>query len=223
MIFPGVDWRNARNHSGPMTAHLGVILHVQEGNNDLGPEFDDPASSASYHFVVLKDGTIQQYVDTDMTAWAQAAGNGSYLSIGTQGFSTEPLTESACQSIADLYNEAHLVYNIPFQLAEQPGQPGFGWHGMGGTAWGGHFDCPGDIRKGQRQHILDLAQGDDMAGLTKDEHDALAFIAGVIGHKTEKDDAGADIMIDYITANTLKKVRELQKDMAAIKAHLGIQ
>jgi hypothetical protein len=28
---------------------------------------------------------------------------------------------------------------------------------MGGTAWGGHPDCPGDPIKGQRQEILDKA------------------------------------------------------------------
>lgn len=222
MIFPGVSWRNARNHSGPMTAHLGLILHVQEGNNDLGPEFDDPASSASYTFVVLKDGAAQQYVDSDMTAWAQAAGNSTYNSVGTQGFSTEPLTEAACHAIADLYKAGHQFYGWPFQLAEAPGQPGFGWHGMGGAAWGGHFDCPGDIRKGQRQHILDLAQstGDDM---TQEEHDILFKVAGVVLHAIEHDPKGNLIMLDYTTAYTHSGVEELKKDMAAVKAHLGIQ
>jgi len=40
---------------------------------------------------------------------------------------------------------------------------------MGGAAWGGHPDCPGDLRKAQRQTILDIAQGDSMAGITLDD------------------------------------------------------
>jgi hypothetical protein len=36
---------------------------------------------------------------------------------------------------------------------------GFGWHGMGGTAWGNHPGCPGDLRLAQRPTILQLAGG----------------------------------------------------------------
>ncbi len=76
-----------------------------------------------------------------------------------KGFVAEPLTEAACQTIGKLYLWGHDRYGWPYQLAEAPGQAGFGWHGMGGSAWGGHTGCPGDARKSQRQHILDLAQG----------------------------------------------------------------
>jgi hypothetical protein len=146
-----------------MSAHLGLVLHVQVGNNDLGAEFNNPASQASYTWVAYKDGALDQFCDAAARAWAQAAGNSTYNSVGTQGFPNEPLTELACQTIAALYRWGHDTYGWPYTLSDAPGTPGFGWHGMGDSnghsGWGGHPNCPGDLRKAQRQHILDLAQG----------------------------------------------------------------
>lgn len=55
----------------------------------------------------------------------------------------------------------HSEHGIELQIANSPSDRGFGWHGMGGAAWGGHTDCPGDKRKAQRQEILSIAQGGD--------------------------------------------------------------
>jgi hypothetical protein len=49
------------------------------------------------------------------------------------------------------------VYGWSAVCADRPGQLGFGWHGMGGSDWGGHTGCPGDPRKNRRQAILDMA------------------------------------------------------------------
>src|SRR5699024_10851491 len=68
------------------------------------------------------------------------------------------LTDAQVEAEADLYAWGHKRYGWPFRLAEHPGEPGFGWHGMGGTAWGGHPDCPGDLRKAQRADVLRLAE-----------------------------------------------------------------
>lgn len=159
MWYSGARKRPATNVSGAMQSHLGLILHVQEGNGDLGAQFSDRKSQSSYTWVVAKDGGVDQFVDSDLTAWAHGSGNGSYNSVGTQGFATEPLTQAACQTIAALYRWGNAQYGWPFQLAESPGERGFGWHGMGGSDWGGHPGCPGDLRKNQRQQILSLAAG----------------------------------------------------------------
>ncbi len=52
----------------------------------------------------------------------------------------------------------HQTHGIPLQLADTPAGSGFGWHGMGGNAWGGHPGCPGDQRKAQRYTILVAAK-----------------------------------------------------------------
>ena len=50
------------------------------------------------------------------------------------------------------------IDNSRISLADKPGQGGFGWHGMGGAAWGNHPGCPGDLRKAQRPLILTALQ-----------------------------------------------------------------
>lgn len=160
-LYPGATWRNSPNHGGPLAKAIGVILHVEAGTESgTCTVFSEPAYKASAHFGIAKSGAIDQFVDTSLEAWAQAAGNASYFSIETDGYPTEALTDAQCQSFAKLYAWLRTQPNASFgfTLAEVPGQPGLGWHGMGGAAWGGHTGCPGDLRKAQRQHILDLAQ-----------------------------------------------------------------
>jgi hypothetical protein len=210
--YPGATFRPCANHSGDMSAHLGLVLHVQEGENDLGPEFNDPNSQASYTWVAYEDGHLDQFVDSDTIAWAQAAGNGTYNSVGTQGFSTVGLTEACCQAIAGLYRWGHDTYGWPYVLAETPGDLGFGWHGMGGVDWGDHPNCPGDLRKAQRQHILDLAQGVDE--MTPQESQMLAELhQQLVVNAVGSDGSGAGWALEKL----LEQVTALQAEVAALK------
>lgn len=155
---PDARWEPVGNHSGPMSAHDGLILHVAEAHQDVHDWFNNPSSQASSTFWVGENGELVQYVDADEDAWAQAGGNPTYNSVETAGYSTSGLTKQQIKSLATLYAWGHRTYGWPLQLAEKPGDKGFGWHGMGGTAWGGHFSCPGDKRKAQRKQILRAAQ-----------------------------------------------------------------
>jgi hypothetical protein len=142
-----------------MSAHLGLVLHVQEGNNSPAGWFNNPSSGASSTWWVSKAGALEQYVDANVCAWAQGNGNSTYNSVETEGYHNEPLTAAQEAMLAELYTWGAQTYIWPFNVAEAPGQSGFGWHGMGGSAWGGHTDCPGDLRKPRRQPILDQARG----------------------------------------------------------------
>jgi N-acetylmuramoyl-L-alanine amidase len=143
-----------------MSAHLGLVLHVQEGNGGLQGWFS--TTDASSTFWVSKTGRVEQYVDADLTAWAQGAGNSTYNSVETEGYTTEPLSEPQILALSELYRWGHEMYGWPYALSDTVGTRGFAWHGMGGAAWGGHVACPGDLRKAQRQTILALAaQKDD--------------------------------------------------------------
>jgi hypothetical protein len=140
-----------------MSAQLGLVLHVQEGNGGLSGWFNNPASGASSTFWVAKAGALEQYVDCTVCAWAQASGNSTYQSIETEGYHDEPLTAAQEATLARLYAWGATTFGWVNALAESPGQKGFGWHGMGGSSWGGHTGCPGDLRKPRRQPILDQA------------------------------------------------------------------
>lgn len=149
---------------------IGLILHVQAGNGALGGWFNQPQAAASSTWWAGKVGGREQYGNPDTDKfWAQADGNSTYHSIETEGWPNEPLTAVQIESVAQAFAWGHARYGWPLQLAEKPGQPGLGWHGMGGKAWGGHTGCPGDIRKAQRQLILTRAQ--QIAGAKSKEDD----------------------------------------------------
>lgn len=153
MWYPGAVSRPVPSHGGAMSAHLGLVLHVQEGDNSPYGGFANPKNEKSSTWWISKSGVTEQYVDSDLVAWAQIAGNYTYNSVETEGFTTEALTDAQMEALARLYSWGHGVYGWPVLLADVPGQRGFGWHGMGGNSWG-HPLCPGDRRKAQRIEVL---------------------------------------------------------------------
>ena len=157
LTVPGARWESVPSHSGMMSAHLGLVLHVQVGNNDPYGEFSNPANQASSTWWVAKDGTLVQYVDSDLIAWTQAAGNSTWNGVETEGYPTEAFTNPQILTLARLYVWGHNVYGWPIRNSDDPRLAGLGWHGMGGAAWGAHYGCPGDIRKSQRAAILYIA------------------------------------------------------------------
>jgi hypothetical protein len=154
-----VQWRGPTPNrvAGGMYEWRGVVLHIAEGSYEGTISWQlNPAASVSSHFIVAKDGRIAQMVDTLDRAWTQVDGNGRWLSIEHEGFHGEPLTDAQIEADAHLYAEAALVYGVPLQTTDDPaGGYGLGYHAMGGAAWGGHYDCPGDPIIAQRQRILD--------------------------------------------------------------------
>jgi hypothetical protein len=144
---------------GPLVRSRGLVLHVQAGDNSPWGWFAQPSTQASSHWWVAKSGLVEQYVPADRIAWAQVAGNSAWHSAETEGFPGEGLTADQVAALGRLYAWGHDRWGWSLELAESPDGVGLGWHGMGGAAWGGHFDCPGDLRKGQRQQIIEAAVG----------------------------------------------------------------
>jgi peptidoglycan hydrolase-like protein with peptidoglycan-binding domain len=135
---------------------LGLVLHVEQGG-EAGTDqwFHEPGSEVSAHFGSPRDVVqLDQWVSMTDRAWAEAAGNSRWLSVETAGFATDELDSEQLHTLAALYADLHRIHGFPFRTSESPTEAGFGWHGMGGEAWGGHPDCPGDKRKAQRGVIL---------------------------------------------------------------------
>lgn len=160
-IYPGAEYKPIeRNFShNPMVAHLGLVLHVQVGNGSLAGWFNNPQAEVSSHWWVGVNGAVEQYVDAELTAWAQAEGNATYLSVETEGEPNVALTVAQIDALAGLYRWCHDTFSIPFAVADTVGQRGFAWHGMGGESWGNHPDCPSPVRLAARAEILQKAQG----------------------------------------------------------------
>lgn len=159
--YPKATRQELMNDRGGSFVSLGLLLHVQAGNNNPYGWFDRPEVKGSSHWWISKSGEVVQYVPADLQAWAQAEGNRDYHSVETEGWPEEDLTERQFTALGDLYRWGYEEWGWPLQLAEKPKDSGFGWHGMGGRSYGGHTGCPGDKRKAKRQAILELAQGDD--------------------------------------------------------------
>lgn len=144
--------------SGGMSTVVGVVLHIQDGNEQGTEAWQrNPGSQVSSHFLAPKTapyGRGKQMVDTADRAWAQAAGNLHWLSIECEGVTGQVLTPDQIEFCAEVLARAHEIYRVPIVSTDSPNTPGLGWHGMGGAAWGGHFSCPGDPIKAQRPQII---------------------------------------------------------------------
>lgn len=153
----GADWigPTVNEYVGGMVDRHGLVLHIQDGT-ESGSEswFKNPQSQASAHFLNPKSGNLRQMVDTDDAAWTEMAGNRHWISIENEGVGGDSLTASQIENCARLLAWLHTTYGIPLQSTDDPSGSGLGWHGMGGAAWGGHYDCPGDAIKAQRGAIL---------------------------------------------------------------------
>lgn len=159
--MPGADFigPTPNETDGGQEEVRGLVLHIQQGT-EAGSEawFKNPASEASAHFLNPKSGGLRQLIDTSNRAWAQAAGNRYWVSVENEGFVPDALTASQLENAARLLAWLHNEYSVPLQSADDPNGHGLGWHGMGGAAWGGHFDCPGTAIKAQRPQIIARAQ-----------------------------------------------------------------
>jgi hypothetical protein len=157
--MPGAIWKPVPNHGGAMTNHYGLVLHVQQGNNSLQGWFSNPSSDASSTWWVSKSGVIEQYVDSDIQAWAQSQGNATFNSVETEGYDSDYLTDAQVEALARVYVWGNDEYGWPFHLSKTTTDKGFAWHGLGGASWGNHPSCPGDKRKSQMSAVIQLAQG----------------------------------------------------------------
>lgn len=154
---------------GAMSAHMGVVIHTAEGSYAGTDSWQrNPAAEVGSHFLTAKDGRVEQLIDTDIRSWCQVAGNDAWISIENEGYGSrgESLSAGQQEACARILAKAHTVYGVPLQVSNSPSTPGLGWHGMGGAAWGGHYDCPGTAIKAQLPAIVaraaEIIGGDDM-------------------------------------------------------------
>lgn len=161
VLYPKAVYQPVANHSGPVSAHLGLVVHVQVGDGSCYGEFDNPSSQASSTWQAMKDGTILQFVDADLVAWTEMAGNPDYDSVETEGTPDEPLTPQQCQTLAELIAWGHQTFGWSLTLVDHGGS-GITTHahypsGVPDPAWGDH-PCPGSIRTAQLPPIVATAQ-----------------------------------------------------------------
>lgn len=169
--MPGAVWRpipispdRPRRRKG-----RGVCLHVAVSEAPSLFGFFSTSTSDS-HFYVNKAGVIEQYVDTDLVAYANADGNASLISVETQGGvtspDTEPWTDAQLDGLAAICRWARDVEGVPLQVMpdSRPTSRGIGWHRLGvrpyvvsgGEVWSSSYGktCPGTRKISQVPEVV---------------------------------------------------------------------
>lgn len=158
-----------RNFGGRRTTTTASILHVDAGGAaSLQGWFNNPAASASSHFYVKYDGTVEQYLDTDIIAWTSRAANLYSVGIETQGLGSGSWTDAQMASISALLRWLGGIYGhgLNMMLDSKRGRKGVGYHRqgcapwrvVGGDVWGPSGKiCPGPRRVDQVHAVLSAA------------------------------------------------------------------
>jgi hypothetical protein len=161
MRYPGAEWRPISiNYQPGGCVPRYLILHVMQGTlAGTDSWFRNPAAQVSAHFGIGKEGAVYQWCDTADTAWHAAQANPVAIGVEHEGDSGDSLTDAQLAADAELLAWATEHHPIPLQITNDPVHgSGLAWHGLGGTAWGGHFDCPGSPIVAQRPAIIARAQ-----------------------------------------------------------------
>ncbi len=156
-LFPPADHRPVTNHSaGVVRPPRGLVPHVQRGSGSPYERYHDPASRASTHLWLSRDGRFEQYVSFDRMAWAQGGGDPHWISCMCEGEDDEEYTEVQIESLGELFRWGAATFGWALRVTDDVDGSGLGTHEMGAAAWGGSC-CPGRIRADQRHAVVKAA------------------------------------------------------------------
>lgn len=159
-------WPCGNGTSGGMSVPsgvMGLLVHTMVGNlPGTVTWFNESQSQASAHFGVDQAGNIHQFGPVNgWKAWHAADGNPHWYGceFADDGNPSNPLTQAQIVAAAQLLEclSSPDVGRFSLQITDSVNTEGLGWHGMGGQAFGGHFQCPGPVRAAQRPQIVALA------------------------------------------------------------------
>lgn len=181
MLCPFADHRLIpESHTQPRITPRLFIVHSTGGPTPNGLEgwWNNPASNGlESHFLIKNDGTLEQYVDTDVRADANGAANGYAISCETESTSaaTERWTKAQAATLVRLIDWCCTVHRIPRTITPTATGAGLAWHVQFGapgpwTPSRGKV-CPGPARIDQyRNEIIPAVQhGTDPEEFDMDE------------------------------------------------------
>lgn len=135
--FPGAIWKPITASKGrqKLTVHNRMNLHVAVSEGSSLHNYFNKSGIPDSHFYVRRDGTVEQYVDTSMRAFADLEGNDATISVETQGMGGGGWDVKQRESLAKLYAWAVETHGLEVKLAtdSKPGKSsqGLSWHRLG--------------------------------------------------------------------------------------------
>lgn len=103
------------------------------------------------HFGVDYDGSVGQYLDTNVRADANVSANNHAISVesASNTSASNRWTDAQVKTLAELMAWAHRTHGIPARICRNATDPGFGIHRMFASWSGGGTNCPGTARAQQ--------------------------------------------------------------------------
>jgi hypothetical protein len=103
------------------------------------------------HFGLDYDGSMGQFLDTNVRADANVSANYHAISMESAANvgNTNKWTPAQVKEIAQLMAWAHRTHGIPARICRNATDPGFGVHNMFSSWSGGGTACPGSLRTAQ--------------------------------------------------------------------------
>jgi len=119
--FDCATWLPISANTGGPLRPIGLVLHHAVADGSLYAFFDSPAAEVSAHFWVAQDGTVEQYIDSEVVGWHGMALNGAYCGVETEGCAApphaEPMSDAMVAGLAALYAEGAARHGWPNALA----------------------------------------------------------------------------------------------------------
>lgn len=137
--YPHAIWRPLpENNTQRRITPTQVIVHTAVDSpaaSSLYPYFVRGDVGAESHFFVRRNGTVEQYMDTNVMAHANRSADVRAVSIETEDDGNPeglPWTEPQLQALVDLLAWVCDTHGIPRSLCPAHDRPGIGWHSMFG-------------------------------------------------------------------------------------------
>lgn len=139
----------------PIKARV-VILHVAQSEAaSLHDYFNGPSGGVESHFYIRRDGTVEQYRDTDRQADANVMANDFAISVETQGMAAGEWTTQQLAAIKALLTWCNKVHSIPLVKCPTWDGSGVGYHILFEAQWDQRgAACPGPDRIKQFNNVL---------------------------------------------------------------------
>ena len=111
------------NTGGTLGPNLGLVLHHAVMNGSGWAFFNSPSAQVSAHFWVLQNGTIEQYVDTNVVAWHGRSLNSRYVGVETEGCTRAPHADPMSEAMVAALARHLRRRDAPAWVGQRFGQP----------------------------------------------------------------------------------------------------
>lgn len=146
------------NTQGRITPRVLIYHEAVSSADSLYNYWTSPGVELESHFYVYSDGSLDQYVDTNVRADANVDANGFAISVETwdDGGDTEGTwTDAQVATLTRLAAWCEQTHGIPAQVPATWDGSGIGWHNLFPGPWaGGPRTCPGRNRAAQVRNII---------------------------------------------------------------------